>query len=139
MTDMLEQSQSPKTPASNQGNQGNQGAAHAAAAPQQSSGSHASEHASAPVGLAESADHALQSVGSLYNAVDTVVSKQVRERPYVALAAAAGVGFILGGGMRSPFGQVLVRVGVRAFGPPLVSAALNGVIERAQGLTQQHE
>lgn len=88
------------------------------------------------LGVTESADLALQSVGSLYNALDSVVSKQVQERPYVALAAAAGLGFILGGGMRSPFGQLLVRVGVRAFGPPLVSAALHTAVERAQSLTQ---
>jgi hypothetical protein len=130
---MLEQTQ-PKNTQSHQGTP-------PTAAPQQSRESHATEHgsASAPAGLAESADQALRSVGSLYNAVDTIVSKQVRERPYVTLAAAAGVGFILGGGMRSPFGQVLIRVGVRAFGPPLVSAALHTALERAQGLTQQLE
>lgn len=89
-----------------------------------------------PLGVTDSADLAIQSVGSLYQAVDAAVSKHVRENPYATLAAAAGVGFILGGGMRSPFGQLLVRVGVRAFGPPLVSAALHGAVERAQGLTQ---
>lgn len=90
----------------------------------------------ATFGVTESADLAIQSVGSLYHALDTAVSKQVRENPYATLAAAAGVGFILGGGLRSPFGQLLVRVGVRAFGPPLVSAALHGAVERAQGLTE---
>jgi ElaB/YqjD/DUF883 family membrane-anchored ribosome-binding protein len=89
-----------------------------------------------PIGVTESADLAIQSVGSLYQAIDTAVSKQVRENPYATLAAAAGAGFILGGGLRSPFGQLLVRVGVRAFGPPLVSAALHSAVERAQGLTQ---
>jgi len=106
------------------------------AASPQSSESDSAHHGSAPTGLVESADQALQSVGSLYNALDSIVSKQVRERPYVTLAAAAGVGFILGGGMRSPIGQVLMRVGVRAFGPPLVSAALHAAVERA-GLTHQ--
>jgi len=133
MTDMLEQTQPSKNTQSPQGTP-------QAAASQQSAeprGAQAeSQHGSAQSGLAESADQALQSVGSLYNAIDAVVSKQVRERPYVALAAAAGVGFILGGGIRSPFGQVLMRVGVRAFGPPLVSAALHTAVERAQGLTQ---
>lgn len=90
---------------------------------------------SGSLGLADSADQALQSVGALYHAVDEIVSKSVRDNPYVTLAAAAGVGFILGGGLRSPIGQVLMRVGVRAFGPPLVSAALHTAAERA-GLTQ---
>lgn len=89
-----------------------------------------------PIGVTESADLAIQSVGTLYQALDSAVSKQVRENPYATLAAAAGVGFVLGGGLRSPFGQLLVRVGVRAFGPPLVSAALHSAVERAQGLTQ---
>lgn len=87
-------------------------------------------------GVTATADLALQSVGNLYSALDNAVSKHVRENPYATLAAAAGVGFILGGGMRSPFGQFLVRVGVRAFGPPLVSAALHNAVERAQELTQ---
>lgn len=133
---MLEQTQSSKN------TQSSPGTPHAAASqhsPEPREPHPEAQHASGPAGLAESADQALQSVGSLYNAIDAVVSKQVHERPYVALAAAAGVGFILGGGMRSPFGQVLVRVGVRAFGPPLVSAALHSVVERATGLTQQLE
>jgi hypothetical protein len=114
--DMLETAQTPK--------------------PRETSQSTASQHSEASPGITETADLALQSVGNLYSALDNAVSKHVSERPYVALAAAAGVGFILGGGMRSPFGQLLVRVGVRAFGPPLVSAALHSVAERAQGLTQ---
>ena len=96
----------------------------------------AAQTSEASPGITETADLALQSVGNLYSALDEAVSNHVSESPYVALAAAAGVGFILGGGMRSPFGQLLVRVGVRAFGPPLVSAALHSVAERAQGLTQ---
>jgi ElaB/YqjD/DUF883 family membrane-anchored ribosome-binding protein len=96
----------------------------------------AEQQSSDAPGLTASADIALQSVGSLYTALDTAVSKHVRDNPYATLAAAAGVGFILGGGMRSPVGQLLMRVGVRAFGPPLVSAALHNAVERAQALTQ---
>jgi hypothetical protein len=88
-----------------------------------------------PHGLSESAELAVQSVGHLYTALDVAVSKHVRENPYATLAAAAGVGFVLGGGMRSPIGQVLLRLSVRAFGPPLVSAALHNAAERAQALT----
>jgi len=129
MNNMLEQAQ-PHNP---------QSTPHAAASSQseasRSSQSHSSQQQAGPSGLADSADQALQSVGALYNAVDEIVSKSVRESPYVTLAAAAGVGFVLGGGLRSPIGQVLMRVGVRAFGPPLVSAALHTAAERA-GLTQ---
>jgi hypothetical protein len=100
----------------------------------QSTASHGADRT--PIGVTESADLAIQSVGTLYQAIDAAVSKQVRANPYATLAAAAGVGFILGGGMRSPFGQLLMRVGVRAFGPPLVSAAMHSAVERAQGLMQ---
>lgn len=93
----------------------------------------ASHHAEAPVSLTQSADQALQSVTSLYSALDGVLQRQLQESPYVTLAAAAGVGFVLGGGMRSPIGQLLVRLSVRAFGPPLVNAALHGALERATG------
>lgn len=91
--------------------------------------------AAAPLSVTQSADDALQSVSRLYDALDAAVSQHVRDNPYATLAAAAGVGFVLGGGMRSPIGQVLVRLSVRAFGPPLVSAAVNHAVERAQGLT----
>jgi hypothetical protein len=74
----------------------------------------------------------LQSVSALYGALDGALQSQLRERPYTALVAAAGVGFVLGGGMRTPFGQLLMRLGVRAFGPPLVTAVLHGVGERMQ-------
>ena len=94
---------------------------------------------STDISLTQSADDALQAVGNLYNAVEGVVSEHVRANPYATLAAAAGVGFVLGGGMRSPMGQVLLRLSVRAFGPPLVTAAVNNAVERAQGLSQGGE
>jgi ElaB/YqjD/DUF883 family membrane-anchored ribosome-binding protein len=82
--------------------------------------------------VTQSADQALQSVSALYGAVDGMLQRQLRENPYTALAVAAGVGFVLGGGMRTPFGQLLVRLGVRAFGAPLATAVLHGVGERLQ-------
>lgn len=81
--------------------------------------------------LTDSADQAFRSVAALYNAVDGSLARRVQDNPYATLAAAAGVGFILGGGMRSPIGQLLLRLSVRTFGPPLVNAALHNVIERA--------
>ncbi|MET0387010.1 MAG: hypothetical protein ABW321_13675 [Polyangiales bacterium] len=84
--------------------------------------------------VTESADQALQSVSLLYNTVDGVLQRQLQENPYLTLAAAAGVGFVLGGGLRSGVGQLLMRLSVRAFGPPLVNAALQGALERANHL-----
>ncbi|MEY4580574.1 MAG: hypothetical protein RL701_5277 [Pseudomonadota bacterium] len=83
-----------------------------------------------PASLTESADQAVKSVATLYSAVDGVLARQVQDSPYTTLAAAAAVGFVLGGGMRSPIGQLLLRLSVRTFGPPLVNAALQSVIEQ---------
>jgi ElaB/YqjD/DUF883 family membrane-anchored ribosome-binding protein len=82
--------------------------------------------------LTQTADHALQSLSALYTAVDGAVQEQVQSNPYATLGVAAGVGFVLGGGLASPMGQMLLRVSVRAFGPPLVNALLQNALERAK-------
>jgi len=46
---------------------------------------------------------------TLYSQASSKIEETVRERPYVALAAAAGVGFVLGGGLRSLTGRYLLR------------------------------
>jgi ElaB/YqjD/DUF883 family membrane-anchored ribosome-binding protein len=83
--------------------------------------------------LTNTADQAVQSVSALYTALDGALQRQVNDNPYLTLAAAAGVGFVIGGGMRTSFGQLLMRLSVRAFGPPLMNATLHGVLERATG------
>jgi len=82
--------------------------------------------------LAQTADQALQSLSTLYTAVDGAVQRQVQSNPYATLGVAAGVGFVLGGGLASPMGQMLMRVSVRAFGPPLVNALVHTALERAK-------
>jgi ElaB/YqjD/DUF883 family membrane-anchored ribosome-binding protein len=46
---------------------------------------------------------------TLYSQASAKLEDTVRERPYVALAAAAGLGFVLGGGLRSMTGRYLLR------------------------------
>jgi hypothetical protein len=84
------------------------------------------------VSLTDTADHAMQSLGALYTAVDGAVQRQVQSNPYATLGVAAGVGFVIGGGLASPMGQMLLRVSVRAFGPPLVNALFQSALERAK-------
>lgn len=84
------------------------------------------------VSLTETADQALQSINALYTAVDGAVQQQMQSNTYATLGVAAGVGFVLGGGLASPMGQMLLRVSVRAFGPPLVNGLLHNALERAQ-------
>ena len=90
----------------------------------------------AQVPLAQSADEALQSLNTLYGALDTALTRRMEDNPYATLAVAAGVGFVLGGGMRSPIGQLLLRLSVKTFAPPLVNAALHNALERAGALAQ---
>ena len=89
------------------------------------------------VSLTQSADEALQSLNTLYTAADAALSRRMQDNPYAALAVAAGVGFVLGGGMRSSIGQLLVRLSVRSIVPPLVNMALHNVLERASALVQE--
>jgi len=89
------------------------------------------------VSLTQSADEALQSLNTLYTAADAALSRRMQENPYATLAVAAGVGFVLGGGLRSSIGQLLIRLSVRSIAPPLVNMALHNVLERANALGQE--
>lgn len=89
------------------------------------------------VSLSQSAGEAVQSLNTLYRTVDAALSQRMQANPYATLAVAAGVGFVLGGGMRSSVGQMLLRLSVRSFAPPLVNMALHNVIERAGALMQE--
>jgi len=56
--------------------------------------------------LSETVGHAAQELGSY-------VREQLRERPYAALGAAAGLGFVLGGGLTLRVGSLLFGTGGR--------------------------
>jgi ElaB/YqjD/DUF883 family membrane-anchored ribosome-binding protein len=76
-----------------------------------------------PLGVA--IEQAVKSVGTVYQRLNDALRKQTEQSPYVALGVAAGVGFLIGGGLASPLGQLVLRSSVRAFGPPLLNALLN--------------
>jgi ElaB/YqjD/DUF883 family membrane-anchored ribosome-binding protein len=82
--------------------------------------------------LTATADQAVQSVTALYKQVQDTVETQMERSPYVALGAAAGIGFIVGGGLASPLGQLLLRSSLRTFGPPLLRAVLNSSTDAAE-------
>jgi ElaB/YqjD/DUF883 family membrane-anchored ribosome-binding protein len=67
----------------------------------------------APAELRDAWDEVSSSVGELYRAADTFASEQTRARPHVALGVAAGIGFVLGGGLASRLGGTLLSVGAR--------------------------
>ena len=56
--------------------------------------------------------------------VRKLIARTARERPYVLLGVAAGLGFIVGGGLRSRTGRALLATGVRFALPQLEQAAM---------------
>ncbi len=59
------------------------------------------------------------------------VVRATREHPYMALGAAAGLGFLLGGGLRSRTGKALLAVAAR-LALPHVETAVMSVVSRIQ-------
>lgn len=56
---------------------------------------------------------------------------RVERNPYLTLAAAAGVGYILGGGLFTPLTARMVRLGVKLAALPFVKDELLGMAEAA--------
>ena len=78
------------------------------------------------------ADDAVRSAGALYRAVQGELEQKAHDSPYVLLGVAAGVGFVVGGGLASPLGQTLVRASVRAFGGTVLQTVLNAAAEAVE-------
>jgi ElaB/YqjD/DUF883 family membrane-anchored ribosome-binding protein len=66
-----------------------------------------------PTELRDALDDVTSSMSDLYRAADAFATEQARERPYVFLGVAAGIGFVLGGGLASRLGSTLLGVGSR--------------------------
>jgi ElaB/YqjD/DUF883 family membrane-anchored ribosome-binding protein len=62
---------------------------------------------------------------TLYSQASAKLQETVQERPYAALAAAAGLGFVLGGGLRSVTGRYLLRTTAQVVLPGVL-ATLRG-------------
>jgi hypothetical protein len=75
--------------------------------------------------LRDALEQAVGSVGTLYRQAESTLQQQASASPYVTLAAAAAVGFVVGGGLASPLGQRLLRLTLKQFGPPLLQAVLD--------------
>ena len=59
------------------------------------------------------------------------IKGRVERNPYLTLAAAAGVGYILGGGLFTPLTARIVRLGVKLAALPFVKDELLGMAEAA--------
>lgn len=63
---------------------------------------------------------------------------RVDRNPYGTLLMAAGIGYVLGGGLFTPLTARMIRFGMKLAALPLVKDELMGMAERAiDGITQQ--
>lgn len=56
-----------------------------------------------------------------------VVQRYYKHNPYVVIAAAAGVGYVVGGGLFTPFTKRLVRFGMKAMFVPIAATQFKGL------------
>ncbi len=61
---------------------------------------------------------------------DNPLAHYYNENPYAVLAAAAGLGYVLGGGLFTPFTRRLMRIGLKTAALPIAAQQLR---ELAQG------
>ncbi len=64
------------------------------------------------------------------------MSQTVQEHPFRAVLIAAGVGYVLGGGLFSPLTRRILGVGTRALLVPLIKGQLDNMLA---GATQQDQ
>ncbi len=64
---------------------------------------------------------------------DNPLAHYYERNPYAVLAAAAGVGYILGGGLLTPFTRRLLRVGLKTMALPVAASQLRELARTAGG------
>jgi hypothetical protein len=74
-------------------------------------------------------DEASRAAADLSGALD--LKNRVQRSPYAMMAAAFGVGYLLGGGLFTPLTARMVRLGVRLAALPFVKDELLGMAEAA--------
>lgn len=70
-------------------------------------------HTGMPAEISDAWGGMTTSMSELYRATDAFATEQARERPYVFLGVAAGLGFIIGGGLASRLGVTILGIGSR--------------------------
>ncbi len=78
--------------------------------------------------IADKTQRVAEDLRGLFDTVrnDYPIGKYYEENPYIVLAAAAGVGYVLAGGLLSPFTRRLMRVGMKALVLPMAASQLKG-------------
>lgn len=65
-----------------------------------------------------------EDVKQLYSTIrhDNALGRIYQDNPYAVIAAAAGIGYVLGGGLFTPFTRRMMRVGMKALVLPVAAA-----------------
>ena len=68
-------------------------------------------------------------LGELYQGLreQNVVADYYRENPYKLLAVAAGTGYLLGGGLFTPFTRRMIRMGMKALLIPVAASQIGSL------------
>lgn len=72
-------------------------------------------------------------VGRVYDQVkETGSLRDIYDRnPYAVLAAAAGAGYVLGGGLFTPFTKRIAKIGMKALVVPVALSKIKGITQAA--------
>lgn len=65
------------------------------------------------------------------------IVKSVAEHPYLAMGVAAAAGYIVAGGLPTPFTRRIVRIGMRALFVPLAASQLKSLTAPAELLSEE--
>ena len=83
--------------------------------------------------LVDDSKQVLGDVQRLYNKMRTQASigEYYQDNPFAVLGAAAGVGYVLGGGLFSPFTKRLLKIAMKGMIIPVASAQLQNLSSAA--------
>lgn len=79
--------------------------------------------------LAEDSRRVANDLREMYDTIrrDNVIGQIYDQNPYAVIAAAAGIGYVLGGGLFTPFTRRIVRVGMKALVVPMAASQFRGL------------
>lgn len=90
--------------------------------------------------LMDNSRRVMDDAQQLYERVrgDMSPAKIYRDNPFAVVAAAAGVGYLLGGGLFSPFTRRIVRIGLKGLIIPIASTQLKHLTAGAESPHPTH-
>ena len=65
------------------------------------------------------------------------VTQVIKDHPYLAMGVAAAAGYLVAGGLPTPFTRRIVRIGMRALFVPLAASQLKSLTAPAELLSEE--